>query len=243
MITLDDIQGHWRRDWIKAPGFEDTSTRVHWMQSGAHYADVRVPLDRPDLTGVTALCDLSPETLAVLLKAEGFAGTVTLDGDRCTWAREVNWHGTPEGKDIGHIAFDAQGRMIESGVEADYTELWCLRSDPDHHVTRLSGQGFEGVLVTIGNRFVLGIDQPDRPSTKPVLEALLDGDMPVEVGPLFDALYATGIWDNGKAIAELATQPLCEGKSVLTLSREAAIWYRTDFRGKQDEIPLIAVNE
>ena len=44
MIDSSDVQAHWRRLWIRAPGFEDADTRVHWMQCGALYADIRVPL-------------------------------------------------------------------------------------------------------------------------------------------------------------------------------------------------------
>ena len=40
MITLADVQGHWRRDWLKAPGFSDTTTHVHWMQCGTLFADM-----------------------------------------------------------------------------------------------------------------------------------------------------------------------------------------------------------
>ena len=124
MITQADIQGHWVRNWIKAPGFEDHSTRVHWMQAGGLYADIRIPADRPDLSGASSLSALSPDHLLSLGQAEGFAGHVTLDGDHCTWEREINFHGTPDSLDVGAIHFDAQGSMIETGVHADYSELW-----------------------------------------------------------------------------------------------------------------------
>ena len=124
MISPADIQGHWVRQWIKAPGFEDHTTRVHWKQVGLNYADLRIPRARPDLTGAAALSDLPAAALLDLAQAEGFAGQVTLSGDHCTWHREINWHGPSEAQDVGAIRFDDDGQMIETGVHADYAELW-----------------------------------------------------------------------------------------------------------------------
>jgi len=100
MITGGDLQGHWRRDWIKAPGFEDNTTRVHWMQAGEIFVDLRVPLERPDLAGATALADLGPSTLLALTKAEGFAGRIEVVDSNCTWHRAINWHGVPEADEL-----------------------------------------------------------------------------------------------------------------------------------------------
>ncbi|MDF1728619.1 MAG: hypothetical protein P1U53_12810, partial [Sulfitobacter sp.] len=109
MITQGDLQGHWRRDWIKAPGFEDHTTRVHWLQAGALFADLRIPLERPDISGHAALADLSSAALRRLMQAEGFAGHITVDKSKCTWHREINWHGVPGQADVGLMSFDETG--------------------------------------------------------------------------------------------------------------------------------------
>lgn len=240
MITVDQIQGHWIRRWIKAPGFEDHTTRVDWMQCGLTYADVRIPAKRPSLAGFAALAEMPAPALQQLCRAEGFAGTVTLDGDHCTWERAINWHGKPKDTDIGHIAFDAQGRMIETGVEADYTELWDHRRAPDMLAVQLTGDGYVGNLVVVGDRFLLGIDTPNRPATGPVLVALAKGEVPADTALLFDRIYATGLWRDGVAVAERATQPFMEGMSILSLGPEAARWTQIDFRGHRSEITLKA---
>lgn len=162
MTTLADVQGHWVRHWIKAPGAKDHTTRVHWIQAGHAYADVRIPADRPDLSGASSLSDLSAQQLAALARAEGFAGRITLDGAVCTWARDINWHGTPDAADIGHISFDAQGRMIEAGVEADYTELWERAEAPPPTARHYRNGGDRAFIVSAGNRFVIGIGRPGR---------------------------------------------------------------------------------
>lgn len=238
MITQDQIQGHWIRDWIKTPGFEDHTTQVHWMQCGAVYADVRIPLDRPDLKGIASLSHAAPNVLAGLLLAEGFAGTVTLDGDHCTWQRAINWHGEPDGTDIGHIAFDDQGRMIESGVEANYTELWDHEDAPDKLAFQLQGEGCDGTLVVVGDQFVLAIDTPGRPATAPVVAGLKAGHKPADVALQFDCIYATGEWVAGQAHARIATQPKSEGQVILTLDKDRAFWHRTDFHGVETKVVL-----
>ena len=60
----DDLQGLWKRVWIRSPSsdptFEDHLTRVFWAQSGAIYADLRIPLDRAVRDGTWRAGPLSP---------------------------------------------------------------------------------------------------------------------------------------------------------------------------------------
>lgn len=238
MITLDHLQGHWIRGWLKAPGFEDHTTRVHWMQCGLAYADVRIPAERPDTSGVACLADLPAEALAQLAGSEGFAGTVMLEGAHCTWQRDINWHGTPEATDIGHIAFDAQGKMIETGVKADYTELWDNENPDARCAYALSGAGYSGMLVIIGTRCVLALDTRGRKATKSVVRQLQNATIPPETAQLFDRIYALGTVRDGAVQADLATQPKSEGGVVLTLRAGRATWHRTDFYGSRKDVSL-----
>lgn len=247
MISTQDIQGHWVRDWIKAPTpdhpeFEDTTTRVHWMQAGDVFADVRVPLDRPDLSGAECLADLSAEALLALAQAEGFAGHVTLAGDQCTWHREINWHGPPQAPDVGAISFDAQGRMIEAGVLAEYTELWVQTAEVLLKAMRFSGHGYTGVLVLYGDQGVFGIDQGGKAAFQPEVEALQAGTVPKGIARLFDGLFALchieGGQDSGRAVATLATHPFAEGRPVLSLHKDHVRWHRIGFDGAGTELDL-----
>ncbi|MCV6595135.1 MAG: hypothetical protein OIF48_19475 [Silicimonas sp.] len=237
-MTPGDLAGHWVRRWIKAPGVEDHDTRVHWMQAGWDYADLRLPKERPDLSDAACLADLSSEALARLTEAEGFAGRIALEGRICTWAREINFHGVPEAPDVGEIRFDAAGRMIETGVHADYAELWEQQGSGPVQAMRFAGGGYAGVLVICGARAVLGIGVPGALSSAPLRAALAAGRKPEGLARLFDGLHALGRWDGETLTAELATQPFAEGRAVLTWADNRLTWHRIAFDGRQDDVVL-----
>lgn len=240
MTGLAQVQGHWFRHWIKAPGFEDHTTRVHWMQAGAVYADVRIPLTRPDVAGAHGLADLPAASLRALAGAEGFAGHVSFEGDHCTWHREINWHGTPEGLDVGHIAFDDRGRMIETGVLAEYTELWEQRAQAKPTALRFGNGAYAGVLVVAGAVAVLGIGRPEKAPTGPVITALDQGHIPEQVGAAFDGVHALCSVSAGQVRAVLCTDPLQEGQTLLTLGETGVIWHRVGFDGTRVDMDLPA---
>lgn len=234
-MKLEDIQGHWSRTWIKAPGFEDHTTRVDWMQSGEIYADVRVPLERPNIASKAALSELSADELLLLARAEGFAGSVSLEGKKCTWHRDINWHGQPEGNDIGAISFDAEGRMIEAGVEADYTELWETAGTNQTDAMTFGDDAITGYLVTVGEAFVLGIGQRGAPATGPIIQALQAGEVPPDVGELFANAHAFGVWEGTQAIAQRATNPFYEGHIILSKNADSVTWHSISFNGTKKD--------
>lgn len=224
MITARDLQGHWRRDWIKAPGFEDHTTRVHWMQAGDLYADIRVPAKRPDLTGFTCLADVPSHLMAPLLKAEGFAGTIDVTESRCTWAREINWGGVPEVDDIGLMSFEGKA-LIEDGVLAEYRELWQPVPGVPLRGHRVIFGDLSGILVENDTDFLIGLGPDPAP---------ISG-----IGALFASTYAYGHWDGADGIATLSTNPFCEGTVVLR--RDAGFtWHAPSFDGHTTDQRLIA---
>lgn len=208
------------------------------MQAGHDFADVRIPADRPDLNGVISLAGLSATTLHDLARAEGFAGRVMLEGDTCTWHRDVNWHGAPDTPDVGAIRFDEDGHMVESGVLAEYTELWEQRAISTSRAIRIAGGGYRGVCVVSGDTGVMGIGRQNKPATKPLLEALASGRVPKDIELLFDGAHALCRIAGSQAVAVLATNPLAEGAAVLTLGDQSVIWHRTGFDGRRSDIAL-----
>lgn len=223
MITVDDLQGHWRRDWIKAQGFEDHTTRVHWMQAGTLFADIRVPLDRPALDGATCLADLPPNMIKQLLQAEGFAGTISVDQDRCTWRREITWHGVPEMDDIGRMSFDGEA-LIEDGVLATYREQWRRAPDQTLRGFRVQGGGMAGILIETDSTFLFAIGPSPQTHSGPASRDQLRTH--------FASVYALGSWSGDEGIAKLCTNPFCEGRTVLTRGA-STVWHATDFDGDQ----------
>ncbi len=238
MIGSGDLQGHWQRIWLRAPGREDESARVHWMQFGPLYADIRIPLDRPTLDGAKALCDLTPTQLASLMAAEGFAGTITVADSICTWARDINWHGAPDGVDAGLMSFDAAGDLIEEGVHAEYAELWRSQPAQTTAAHRVQGKGLEGVLVLSQSQFLLALGTPDLPNGAPLIAALKEGTQPDAVPAHFASHYILGEWDQRIGTARLATNPFLEGRQVLTAAAQGFVAELVDFYGAPHRIEL-----
>ncbi|MBT8154243.1 hypothetical protein KMP13_10105 [Epibacterium ulvae] len=241
MIGAGDLQAHWSRVWLRAPGVEDATTRVHWMQCGPLYADIRIPLDRPALDGATALCDLAPAQLASLMAAEGFAGTITVVDSICTWARDINWHGTPDGLDAGLMSFDAAGDLIEDGVHADYAELWRKKPAATTVAHRVQGGGQHGVVVFSKSQFLLALGTPDAPASAPLITALKEGLQPDGLPGHFASHYILGDWDGAVGTARLATNPFLERKQVLTAAADRAEGFTADlvdFFGAPQQIAL-----
>lgn len=231
MITQDDIQGHWQRDWIRAPGFEDDQTRVHWMQAGHIYADIRVPAARPDLGHAKCLADLPAADLAQLLQAEGFAGTTSVIDGICTWRRAINWHGETEEIDAGHLSFKSPDVLIEDGVHAEYRELWTRKGSEPSEGLCLMGPSCVGYLVSVGTRFVFGLGAVDAASSDPLSAALSRGEIDAQTcAAQFERVHVFGHWRGDEGIAELATNPYLEGQTVL-LRGEVIKWHGQSFEG------------
>jgi hypothetical protein len=224
-----DLQGHWWRNWLRAPGFEDTTTRVHWVQAGQWCADIRVPLLRP-LGGAASLADMSGPDLAVLLAAEGFAGHTSLADDVCTWTRTWNWRGFPCAVDAGKLWFDAAGHLTEDGVHADYREEWArVPSDP-WQAFAVEADAGSGLLITSNRAFVLGLGQRNAVAQPELAQALQNGEAsPADAAEAFLSVYVLGHWDGAQGIADLSTQLFCEGHAIL--ARDAATLTLPDFHG------------
>ncbi len=226
MITGADLQGHWRRDWIKAPGFEDHTTRVHWMQAGALFADIRVPLNRPDLTGHSCLADLPATALERLLHSEGFAGTIDVTDNTCTWHRETNWHGPPEADDIGLMSFDGAA-LFEDGLHAKYRERWLRVPTPPLRGHRITLHDMSGVLIENDTVFLIAIGPAPETHAKP------DPHIPDRsaIKAHFASTYCMGHWqETDQGIATLSTNPFCEGQTVLT-RKDGFTWQAPAFDG------------
>jgi hypothetical protein len=234
VISSGAVQGHWRRNWLRAPTVDpvrdDRTTRVHWLQAGQWCGDIRVPLDRPG-RDVACLADMAPTDLANLLEAEGFAGRITLDGDVCTWARYWNWRGFPCAVDAGRLWFDEKGLLIEDGVHADYREEWAHIPGPDWTAQEVQADGMDGMLLTNDSGFLLALGQRDAPVWPDLAAALTAGIAAAgDAAPAFASIYVMGHWEGANGIADLSTQPFCEGRPVL--AREGGTLTLPDFHGR-----------
>jgi hypothetical protein len=237
LISLDSLQGHWQRDWIKAPGFEDHTTQVHWMQAGALFADLRIPATRPDVAAVSCLGHLPQSALAELLAAEGFAGHITVQNSQCTWHRDVNWHGVPGQPDTGMMSFSDAG-LIEDGVHADYRELWQAVPLRKPVGQRVRWGQMTGILIANDEVFLLGIGPAPQGTTERLLADLAEEKAdPGALHALFESEYVMGVWDGALGLAQLSTNPLREGQTVLERAG-GFTWHASSFEGMQAARPL-----
>lgn len=218
MIAQDELVGHWQRNWIKAPGHEDYDTAVHWLQSPGIYADIRIPAVRPELGKARALCDLAAPSLGLLLAAEGFAGTIGVSNSVCEWDRTINWHGTPQGADIGHMAWDGAGRLIETGVHAEYVEQWRRRTGtPEGWLLECAGRRLY-VLAT-QTCFIAACGTPGAAASRALVAHLATGGVDAAyLAEHFDGFYALGDWHGDAGRVTGATSPFLEGLDLLSLS-------------------------
>ena len=76
---------------MRAPGKEDTTTRVYWLQTSNWHADIRAPSDRPVFSDYTGLSALSPQELGALARQQGFAGITEVEGEICRWHRRFDY--------------------------------------------------------------------------------------------------------------------------------------------------------
>lgn len=234
MIDSARLQGQWCRNWITTPGVEDRTTRVHWLQAGPWFADLRVPLLRPGVTAAASLAALAPADLAGLLSAEGFAGRITLAGDICTWHRTWNWRGFPCAVDAGKLWFDAGGCLIEEGVHADYREEWRTVPGPPWRADVVECGETDGMLLRNAEGFLLALGQRGAASWPRLAQDLRDGlAKTADAAQAFASVYVLGHWVGGAGIADLSTQPFCEGRAVLTAGADAARLVLPDFEGRE----------
>jgi hypothetical protein len=175
-VTLASLTGVWKRRSIAWPdGRKDTSTSVYWLQGARHYADLRIPANRPSFDGTDSLASCSTEQKQWLARQEGFAGVLRPVEGAWQWVRELDYQPSSGKRDIGELTYsdDACSVMLEEGVDEPYTEVW-ERLDPAEStkgqalVLRLQSQaaGYEprargGCLIVVGEHFLLAIDHRD----------------------------------------------------------------------------------
>ncbi|WP_085318120.1 hypothetical protein [Derxia lacustris] len=119
-----DYLGVWRRDLLAAPGVHDAATRRFWLQTADWHADLELPPDRPDFTGVDGFAACTDAQLHWLAGQRAFAGITRLaEGGRlCCWDRQIDF-ALGDAPDLGANAL-AGDTLHEWGALAEYYELW-----------------------------------------------------------------------------------------------------------------------
>lgn len=205
--------GLWRRERLTRPdGWRDVTTEVYWLQSHGLFVDLRIPQPRPDFRGHAGLEELPPELAGWLPRQQGFAGTLTVDDGVCHWHRELDYQPLGEFEDIGRADFINDALMLESGVLAEYTEVWrksvlggsgvlAMRAEktPDERT---------GILVAVGDYFMYAVDRARALSAESTHADWTVAELDCEIG--FGRVRAGMPWR-----IERCSLPFREGSSLL----------------------------
>lgn len=205
-VTLADLQGIWRRTVLTAPGIEDRETAVYWAQGPTLHVDLRIAPGCQIQSGVQGLSALGRGEQEIMRSFEGFAGTTSVAGSVCTWARRINWRGPPEGADIGALSWGPDGTtLIEDGVHATYSETWeRIAPGPMHQRLYGDPDGQHAILVWSDAAFMIGRGDPAAT------------EQPPAQGPAaFDQAFTMGHWQGAHGVADISTHPWLIGKAVI----------------------------
>lgn len=124
--------GVWRRTLLEGEGLvTDTSSTVLWLQTPLWHADLRLPVFRPSGADVARFADCSSTDIRRLAQQQGFSGITQVEGDVCTWLRDVDFQPEAKTSDMGRMVFLEGGVLEEYGVEVDYHETWQRLPDGD----------------------------------------------------------------------------------------------------------------
>lgn len=119
--------GLWERTLLerKGPGSltNDMPTHVYWLQTPLWHADLRVPLERPDFSGISSLEACDDNRLRFIAGQEAFCGITRVEGAICTWSR---LHDLKPGSmlDVARMEFKGDDFILETGLEEAYIEHW-----------------------------------------------------------------------------------------------------------------------
>lgn len=217
----EQYRGVWVRTLLQTPQREDTSTYVRWLQTSLWHADLRVP---PGLSMGSA-----PELLAT---QQGFCGITQVSpstqGEVCTWHRKTDFQPPRLDVDTGLMAFETPELVIETGIHADYLEVWERLPDST------------GRFVTLGGLLPSGASSLDRwlvagsyaMRVRPRVASWPEGSLPgqtmgevMRIHPtstqaLLDFEISFGRLERGGWLIEQSTLPeLCGTKLPLSLHK------------------------
>ncbi len=152
--------GVWRRSLLEQNGSQDTTSLVFWLQADNQHIDIRIPALRPDFSDCTCLQDCSTEQLRWLATQQGFAGVTEVSGNICNWHRELDLQPDNGVPDIGEMVFSGENKLLETGVESVYFEVWDKIAGTHinvstHQINSLDSNGVVVIarLLKAGNQF------------------------------------------------------------------------------------------
>lgn len=139
--------GLWRRTLLEQAGVIDTTTLVLVIQTEQYHADIRIPAPRPEFSKIHRLEHCSSEQLSWLATQQGFTGITQINGNVSQWLRDHDFQPSNDQRDIGEMRFESDDIVVETGVDAEYREIWQKVTDSHHNlsVSHTTGENRHGI--------------------------------------------------------------------------------------------------
>lgn len=208
--------GVWQRTLLETPEGRDTTTWVHWLQTGLWHGDLRVPADADRST---------PQGRA---RQQGFGGTTAItrpDPHRpevCTWQRTIDLQPPRSTPDAGHMVFETPERVIETGIHGTYLEVWERLPGSAGRRMALARVGDNGEptaeRLLVSGEFLMrlrprAVAWPEGTQPDETLETLVQRHADAAEA-LLDFEIAFGRWRDGVWTVERASTPALEGDAL-----------------------------
>jgi hypothetical protein len=214
--------GVWQRTLLETPDGRDTTTWVHWLQTGLWHGDLRVP------TGADR------NTAAGLALQQGFGGTTLItqpdiaQPEVCTWQRTIDLQPPRSTPDAGHMVFETPERVIERGIHGSYLEVW--ERLPGSTGTRIALAALDSAGIPTAERLLMSgrylmhlrprnAAWPDDTAPDDTLSDVV-ARHPQQADAWLDFVIGFGVLEHGVWTIERATLPALEGRALAcTLQR------------------------
>ncbi|XWN31018.1 MAG: hypothetical protein ROR55_26770 [Devosia sp.] len=218
-------RGAWQRRLLVEPdGSQDHKTFVVWLQSGSHYADIRLPAGRPPMDS-RGFAHLDRRAVSYLAQQEGFAGRLYWRGGRARWERRIDFAPLSGPPDEGRLARSGQ-RLIEHGIHRAYREEWWQMGAPGPSAVLMDTP--RRMLLRVGKHFILVDDRRPAPLSKGALpDAAVTADAASRAA-LLGCEISYGHVEGRRFRVLRSTLPWREGALVLprfpSPRRRATVW-------------------
>ena len=233
----DRYHGVWQRTLLETPEGRDTTTWVHWLQTGLWHGDLRVP------------ADADRHTPAGRAQQQGFGGTTEITRpdpalpEVCTWQRCIDLQPPRSTPDAGHMVFETPERVIETGIHGSYLEVWERLPGSTGQRIALAALNAAGEptaqRLLVSGQYLMHLrpratrwpadTAPDETLAQVVQRHAAEADA------LLDFEIAFGIWRDGAWAVARASLPALEGLTrACTLDRTSD----TEANVQGDGLPL-----
>jgi hypothetical protein len=222
----DRYRGVWARTLLEAPGVRDDRSFVRWLQASVWHADLRIPLMARPVAAHPPGAHPAQQLALRLAGQQGFCGMTEVRqqaaGEVCTWHRLSDFQPEREAADAGLMVFDAPDRVIETGLNASYFEVWERLPGSTGRAIVLAGLDETGQdnaeRVLVAGRYLMRV-RPRRlalPSEREPGQSLADvvARHPDLAREILDFEISFGCLDAGRWTIEHSTLPELEGLSL-----------------------------